>query len=387
MALPTPTKTWRFAHVPIAAGANQQASARNFLFAQYNALSGRNADDSGDLTWLDEDGNAASAPSVLWERKGECDGQGGGGSFVNNSSTQKIGTAAEFVSAATGSAHAWWHKYNSATGAHLLFTYRDGNGGTYLNIDTAHAWMMSLAGFGSANGGADGTATARPTATDEVGITVFDARAITAGGNLQFFAGVAGAAVAHMMHVMASTDGKEWRILLYRNGYSINTLMIGEIENATVIDGSSNALNGANKPVFGIVHCSENDFTAGRSLQDANWMGQTNARVAVHMANADDDSLTDPKYIHMTCETMNGLRLPRQNKSDLTNAWTLNRIGLVSNNTGYKGPVGRIADVWFGPDVDLGVAEGDTMPVTGEREFLNSGPFVFQWDTTVPDLS
>lgn len=89
----------------------------------------------------------------------------GAGTFGNNDNVERISARADIVHAASGSNHSWWHCQFGSSGIHLLFDFN-----TSVADASTMAVYASVNGFGAANGGANGTATARPTASDEVAL-------------------------------------------------------------------------------------------------------------------------------------------------------------------------------------------------------------------------
>lgn len=357
---------------------------RKLQWAMYNALRGRNQDDTGALAWLNSAGASASAPTVLWERESECDGSGGGSSFVNNTGGTKITDKTDFVSASSGGNKSWWVLKHTGIGTQLRFSYRDDFGGTYHTL--YDGWTVSTNGYGSANGGADGSATTPPTATDEQNCW---ATTINALGTLNqnWIGGSVNSST--VLHVWASTDGLAWRLVFMRNGYTVFMAIIEKPQNPVVLLGSPNhTWNGDDKPHVAIFMSPVADGAATRASQYAYWSANQ-GRFGTQMGNYSTTTLKTPTTLQFGTEedVNNAAPVIRFGKSQLTNKFPMTPLSLINPNSGFKGRCGLLTDLWWGTDTDLGVSEGDNYPDDLTRELVALGVWVFPWNTTVMQTS
>lgn len=380
MALPSLTKTWRTAHETILAGANVSESRHRIQWALFNMLRGQKADNSGALTWLDSAGASASAPSQLWTP--ESTNAGDGVNFGNNDQVNHITTLADVVIGLNAANHTYWVLKNSAVGTQLCCDLR------YSTFGNEGQWdeglLMSIDGFGAANGGTDGTATARPTATDEHKIHVSGTGAFSTTGNQTWDGALPGANV-HQIHVWASTDGEAWAVAIFRNGHSIFFGFIHHMQSPTVIPGAPNhTVNGDDVPYVACFVSAVADGTANRASRSAHFTGG-NKRLITHAGNFIDNTQSVSKEVSMGAEValQGGFILARQGRSEMTDNHPITPITALTDLAGFKGRFGVLTDIWLGSDTDLGVAEGDSYPDDLTRQFVAVGFFVLPGDSTV----
>ncbi len=388
--LPTLTKTWRFAHDTIAAGATLDQMARYVWWAIFNVMRGQKPDNSGALAWTDSAGGSAAEPAALFE----VESSGNGVTAGNNDDVNHIAAYADVVGTAFGEANAHsYYVFRHPSGFRVCSRFiNETFGGLYA---LKHGWLSSILGFGSANGGADGTATASPTALDE---TQF-----WANGTVSFVSAIngiwlgnPGTPQTHAINVWASSDGLCWRIIISRNGYTVFTMIIDVPQNPVTLLGAPNKVwNGAEQPYYAMALSAVGDTSVNRANQWANWAASV-ARGKTHLGSFVDTSLNTAASLHLTTEYSINVSTPplsatgpvvRQGVSNFTNQYPLSPIGLMSRDAGLIGRVGLLTDLWFGPDADTGVSEGDNYPGDASRTFIEMGVFLLPWDTTVPVLT
>jgi hypothetical protein len=66
--------------------------------------------------------------------------------------------------------------------------------------------------------------------------------------------------------------------------------------------------------------------------------------------------------------------------NQLTGEWPLNPIGLVCNTPGCKGRVGELYDMWYASNT---MRLGDSLPVTGDRQFMVFPNVFVPWNRTI----
>ncbi len=387
MAIPGLDQTWRFSvNNTIPAGGSVNQTHKNVYGAIYWALRGLTlAGGGGALAWTDSAGAGASAP-VVWTPESMHDG---GGSFGNNDQVDRIIDAADVINGVTDVSNSTWYVIkHAASGVQIASFLGDVGAGNAANL--RDAWIISLNGFGSTNGGADGDANSLPTATDE--------SRMWASGTGQFaqddqrWLGDPPGAVAHKMHVLASSDGECWRIIVQRNGHTVFIMFLDVPRDPVILDpdGTPHTFNGDDKPFAGIALSSISDGAANRAGQFAFWSasvgGQSN-RLAGHLGSQADSTLSTPVEMSMATERIltGGREVVTQlGVSPLNNKHSILPIGIWGETGGFTGRAGRLTDVWFGTDTDLGVAEGDTYPNDLTRQLTAFSTFILPWNGTVP---
>ncbi len=195
MVLPVLQKTWEIdANIAIA---DTQSSTNNktLMFELVSSLVG-----------------FVNTPCTIW---GSCNGAGGAGSFGNNDGINRWISVANLVWANPGSNHSWIVINFPGVGAKTSICIDLSVASTATEVCTII--MSPGAGFGLINGGLDGTATARPTATDEIALV----NNTSWGGQVSW--------TAQKLHLWHSTDGQCTRIAVARQG---NIALLAMIEKA-----------------------------------------------------------------------------------------------------------------------------------------------------------
>jgi len=356
----------------------------------YNALCGRLPDNSGPLAWTDSANAAAAAPAALWVPKSE----GNTVAFGNNDDVKRINTFADVVYGVfTGGT--WSHLFNSALGLHIRLRFgSNGSSGSHFVGDAANfgeqsGFNMSFTGYGTSNGGTNGSLTVPPltssvnnhaqfNAGDTVGV---DSYGPTVWG------GTAGGAVAHRLHVMASSDGKVWRIVAFRSGRACMFLNIEEPQSPVVIPGAPDRIwNGLDQPIVAFHRGTSHDADTTRILRFDRWLASRTA--SSFMAQNGNATQVERTLLQFSSENPWGQStqsLCQLNSISLLNGLSpILPLGYVNVTAGYYGRAGIATDLFHGVSAELGgPAEGDSYPLAGTRNFVHLGSFVHPWNTTV----
>jgi hypothetical protein len=220
--------------------------------------------------------------------------------------------------------------------------------------------VSPAAGFGAANGGTDGSTTARPTATDEV--TMLAAGGAWGGAGTSLSDG----AVNSRLHVMRTTDGLSTRVLITRNSQTSGLWLFERPDNIVT--------NWAN-PSYSM--CTANGVLAPSATQltyavvGANALGVGRAVSAMSMFMTGEGVGSGTALI--------GQRMPAAN--DLSGTFPLLPIGLYSDTAANRGRHGTLSDIWWA----LGaLPDTTTYPLDATKQFIQCGALVFPWDRSVP---
>lgn len=332
MALPTVTKTWQYNVNQMmrtstgTAAARYLADNRALLLAIKNGLIG-----------------FASSPWTVW---GSSDGVG---NFGNNDANDRWAAAANLIWANAGTNHSWivLKQTNIAANYQICIDLIP-----TLVYDRATIAVSMTAGFGAAGGGVNGSATARPTATDEI---VLQAAST-------FHQLSAGAAFDAVLHMMQSSDGQVTRFLAYNSA------------------GTMGFYAGFEKP--------QNPVTGWTVPAVACW-----SRVPFTYANFNDVATGYYTYqiassgLYCTSEayinTMVGEN--RAGINDISpSEFFLSDIGLACEATAggnRRGRHGKLFDAWWGSNQKQ---TGDTYPDSTARTLVQFSNIVVPWNGTVP---
>jgi hypothetical protein len=191
MALPTLARTWRFKVGQLSAGnSTLETQTDTLILVIVNSLLGTG-------TWTDSDGNT-QAITPIWTVRSS---NNGAGAFGNNDGVNRWSTIADLVHANAGTNHSWIVLRNANIPLEVLI---DLNGST-----NAITIIVSHSGFGVANGGTDGTATAAPTALNSI---TLHSNSVTWGAS-------GTTSLQTVVQALFSTDGSDTRIICCRNGH------------------------------------------------------------------------------------------------------------------------------------------------------------------------
>jgi hypothetical protein len=214
------------------------------------------------------------------------------------------------------------------------------------------AWVAQ-AGFSAADGGTDGTTTARPTATDERQLLV------STGG--YWGSGPLGSSNAFRFHVMQSSDGECTRVLIFVD--EVNT-------GFWLFDKPQNPKSGWTDPYIAVIigdnNTSTNQCSYAKFHDAANMKGRfstTGTDTDIYLStegfgtNASGENLTTPNQLDGTFEAF--------------------EMGITSLTPSFVGRNGEVFDLWYG----LTNAEtGRYYPDTGTKSYVQVQHMIFPWD-------
>jgi len=388
MALPTLVKTWRFCvnnNIPVASSLDE--THRNIWWAIYNLLRGRNTLNTAAVTWTDSAGSGAAAPSALWTTRSSCNSV----TFGNNNNIDNLLTLSDIVhSSGISTPRSWYALENTAVGAYFTSAMGDEGFGSspYLGLPTPglSAFRASLRGYGTANGGTNGNAGDPPLAASGEDIPLFSSGPASISSAAGAWLGVPTVLFPHKIHVMASSDGRTWRLFVCRNGHVVFFLNLEVPQNPVVIPGAPDRTwNGYDKPFIGWVKGSAAEGLSQNPVQYAYWLSSLKA-AATSSANATTNTLKTTQTVSLGGERSvidPSAPLWRIGVSELTNSRPFAPISVINENPGYRGRMGILTDIWWGNDSDLGVSTGDTYPADTSRQFAALGTFILPWNGTV----
>lgn len=211
-----------------------------------------------------------------------------------------------------------------------------------------------------------GSTTARPTATDEIGIT-------SAHGVNTYWAGV-GATVPLRLHVMQSQDGECLRVFAYQAGLTGPQCVL-----FIFLEKLSNPIDGLTYPVV----CQ----WLGSSSGGSNILTLTQAL----NTGASSEPLTGRQsptqfWGSFTVEGIDNDDLPTviNVQNEISGEWCMHPLGFyVKNIIGARGRHGAFFDLWMGPQA---VGTGTAFPDDNTLQFVKFGPFIVPWDGETPPL-
>jgi len=213
--------------------------------------------------------------------------------------------------------------------------------------------VSPAAGFGAANGGTDGTTTARPTATDQITL-------VNNGPS-----GVQYSSWTGHYHVMMSDDGECTRVILERTHYITAFWMFDKPKS----------------PIAPWVNSAAACFLGGSGNDNLTGYGQFND-------NASVKGRIDGAYCSFYCTSeMYISGMVGQNitvPDDQTGEWSMAPMGLACSTTGHRGVrKGTLYDLWWASD---GLGTGTTYPGDGSRQFAQFVDMIFPWNGTTPQV-
>lgn len=210
-----------------------------------------------------------------------------------------------------------------------------------------------------------GSASARPTATDEFPID--GTIGTTTPSSPYLFGQPSSGAFASVSHVMMTEAGDATRIVTCYNAVPTSYIFFEKIR--TPITGLTTPF----------IHGQQSNISTPGAHQPSTslWYSGQSAmfqQVATH------------RRAYMTGEAYNGTLVSSVSAvSDINSEWPLSPVGLYCNTAGVKGRLGYMADIWWGATST--VTSGDTYPDDTTRQFVQFGNMVFPWDGSVPVLT
>lgn len=296
--------------------------------------------------------------TVPWVVKGSHDGAGVLG---NNDDVDRWAATSDVVFASSGN-RSWIVVQQSAinTNTQVCFfcnsTQSDGRG--------LEVVFSPVAGFFAANGGTDGTATARPTATDEV--VLLD----SSYGNGVWLDDQT-TAQDYYWHVMTSTDGEVTFWAVCRNNQLSNFFMCMKPKNPHA-DWSDPA-----------VACFRGADGGGGSTNPSGY-ATLNDNEAVKTNISGVGAVDIRCTTEMAVSSMLGQQTTQTN---INGEWPLAAIGMRGVTTGARGHLGILYDMRFTstarPDGSTYPGAGDAVP---ESTWAGFGNVALPWNTDTPVL-
>jgi len=226
-----------------------------------------------------------------------------------------------------------------------------------LNTSSSEAMTVAVspsAGFGVANGGTDGTTSARPTATDEVVVnTTSDGWNSGSSNNL------------HWMHAMQSTDGQCTRIVTLTGSLPQTLMIFDRAKNASANWTGTTA-------IFGVGASN----TVSSVLTSATWLDGKTKLFFRHSTTNGNMYLATPGYVAAAFHRSAGGLVPH----DVTKEWPFNPMTLGSDSTSLRGLWGTVYDLYWGSTTlnSLSSYEASSIPHTWQQ----FGEMIFPWDAT-----
>lgn len=343
MTLPSLTRTWRFkTNVLIAGSTTTSVPQRNFLMEIKDAILGNGS-------WTDSDGVSASAPTG-WSVAGSC-----------NSSVAGMDGVDRWVTGANiimGSGAHSWIVFRHATIGDILISGFNASG--FVDSITV-AW--SPTGYGTVNGGTDGTTTADPTAT----------AAVTLYANAGAGSGTNSPGVSTRAHFLRATDGG-FIFLFCRNGF-LTGLFDVSLVGTTLLDVGTWA-----KQVACVYTMDLTDVPSSHG-QMAFMQNATSARLyrGVRATTA------------LTFENMSWARTSGSSATfwypdaiyGVIGDFIFSPAGVFSVTTSNVGPYGFLSDRYWCQTA----ADKFGFPDDGAAEWVNLGNRVFPWNKGTIQLS
>ena len=327
MALPTPEKTWQFAHIS-------------------NTLTGSQGDDAHDFFL-----KFKTAAKTFGSQPLTVVGSSNGVS-ANMSGTDLLAAYSDFVHAVAGSPHSWVVLATAV--AQICFDFNRAPG--LFGVITLDI-ITSSAGFSG------GSINNRPTASDESVLLTNDSWTGRLGTGSSTGGQIRG-------HIMLSDDGQCFRVVVANN----NT-----VGGFLLVDKAGGAVSGWTDPVISVfLGQGYSDNTTNNLLEARIWISTLSTAIIHSRGPAGSMPL------YACVEYVGGLDasiVERYNgANEISGEYPLLAVGLFHGVTAsQRGRHGHISDLWFTNAI---LANGDTMPSDGSKQFVIFGDVVFPSDGT-----
>ncbi len=337
MALPTLNKTW------IVSPNNISAGSAVVLTANQN------------LMYLIK--NLFKSPGT-WTVWGSNDG-GGAGHFGNGDAIDRWDATTKLIWAAAGSNHSWIVLSQSGLGGNASVCIDCSNVNSYSYY--INMWCSPNAGFGVANGGTDGTATAAPTASDQFLV-------LNAGSILPWGGTAATTNTRNLVSFMQSTDGQCTRLAIFRKG---------GVAGLWILDKAKNPISQWTYPIFGFIKGDSNDATTDPDA--AGYAALYAANIRAYLSTACSGLFTgETGSAAGGAGSMIGEIMTFADEDTLE--WPMAGIAIYFSTVGHRGHKGAVFDMWFGSTARI---TGDGYPASGTTlQFIQIGDLIMPWDQT-----
>lgn len=344
MALPSLAKTWQFnVNQVAAADATLETQSDTLILLLKNLLKHSTAG-------FTNSSGGAITPTGGMVVKSSCNGAG---AFGNGDDVDRWTTVADLVHAAAGNNHSWL--VGRMTGVSSLYEVLI----DLSNINTTVATIIvSHTGFGAANGGTDGTATAAPTASSSVTLV---SNAVwgppSTAGN------------ATRLHYLCSSDGAVRHLVLMRNSNVAGWWFFMKPDQAQPwwttpwiggVIGTSTVAPGSNTP------------------SNSNWTSHSDTQFS-HTRHS-----TTTIDVKMGCTGFNALSGADFTQANPDGNNPMFGARALSNTTLFQGDHAFIPDLWLGRS---GLSNGSGYPNPGPSQFVQLGPIIIPWNQSVIQLT
>ncbi len=325
MAAPLQTKTWQFSNNNgIFFGASATITHQQVLFQIKLSL--------------------VSFGTLPWTVSGSSNSVASGMDAVDRwvSSTNLVWSAG---------AHSWivLRQTGIASQCELLIDLGTGSGD-----HTLQAFISPSVGFGTANGGTNGSTSARPTATDEVQLQLFSDGWISGTSNF-----------AHTVHVQQSTDGQCTRAIVCTNNNPVTLWLFDRVANA--FSGWTGT-----KAVF---ICAASNGTNNLFLH-ANFQDVKTRTFFKHSSLIGNFYLCTPGYVSSSITRSTAGTVP----NDVTKEWYFGPITLASDSTSLRGLWGTMIDIYYG---SIALNAQTSYERSGTPHYWQQfGEMIFPWDSS-----
>lgn len=310
------TRTWQFRPNQVQeyqSGANALRDTNRLLIkGMLDSFLGRG-------TWYDKDGNVVVS-SGNWTITSS---NNGAGSFGNNDDVNRLDTAGEIdvtklVWATAGSNHTWVVLQQTGIAAKFQICIDLSNSST----QSATVVVSFNSGFGTANGGTDGTATARPTAP------AADSQVLI---NNTDWGGGSGA-VGSLWNVSKTNDGKSFRFWIYRSGSCVGWYQF-EVPDPVVSGWTDPSIAHA------VGHITTTEILNYTRVSGANTYSRTTGGTIFASSFAHEGSQSD-----------NRIHIEQGHANDIDNTFAFRPIIISSLTVNGRGVNGMLTDMFWGPE-------------------------------------
>jgi len=282
-----------------------------------------------------------SITNTKWTVRRSSDGAG------NVSDSDLWAAHDNLIWAAQGSNHSWIVLQNTTIGCEFLIDLWGGSS----NPNCISFWFSNM-GFTLTAG----TATTRPTATDEQGRDWHYGT-----GAYWTFGGTPPQVADYVLDVMTSADGKGTRWMVWFNNYVLFNGFIESLENPVANWTSPNYFQINQQALGGARYPFSKD---GMMYNNVGWVMQGATKGNGYCTS---EGYGNVGYLHDW--------LPFRN--EISGKWDFSRVCVMSLSAGMRGVLGRIADFYTKP---APLPNAYSIPETGTRQWVVVGEFLVPWN-------
>lgn len=373
MTLPTIEKNWRFQHLPVGGTGDGTNDYKDFLLKLKRMLTNYYPS-----AWRDETGAFNTAPLA-------CTVAGSSNAVVADTN-DNWNSASDIVRGEPGNAKSWivFGFPGINTNAQLCFVYNANTYGSlyyYPEAGTYGAGFLfsQTAGFNIAAATPSVAPIGNSANIDTVQLWM---RKVGSPGTARQLLGELPTTTSWSgwLHAMRSTDGSCNRIVFYYNGVPLFFFIL-DTPKQPFVTSTPNTWNVDDVPWFGAV------LSANTTIENVLLMSNSpgywiNNQSGLYTrlcstVNPTARTIINPK---IGCESYNGntpLTSGFNIESEIDATYPLQPMSLISIDSGYRGRLGFIFDMW---NVNPNLLEGDSFPADGSQQFMVMGDFAFPWD-------